>query len=126
MLPTRSGILDMFALYINDDVAYGKENDKIRTSNMLIILTCETYLVYDDRSENERSRVNVGVIIEKQKELAYKSCDDFINRLMAQNNKDKMKILYNRLTDNPCRQKLQKILSNKQTTEFSSDTKIEI
>ncbi len=123
--PPRSGILDMFVLYINDRVADGRESDKLRTANTLVILTCQTYLVFDDRSEGERSRVTVDKVVKRLTEAAYRDCNDLIDRLLESGRKDKLEILYSRLTDNQCRSRLEKILNNKET-EIDTGTKITI
>lgn len=111
MIPIRTGILDMFVLYINNKVAKGNESDKLRTRNLITLLTCETYLLFDDRTEDERARENIKVIIDRLKNLAYKECNDLIDRLAKEGNRQGLKKLHDRLAQNQCKARLAKILS---------------
>lgn len=121
--PNRSGTLDMFVLYIDDAVAKGCETKKQRTINLITILTCETYLLFDDRSETERARENIICVVNRIFAMACDECNDFIDRLIAQKNKTGLEILYSRLANNVCRQRVYKILH---TVQGENDAPITI
>lgn len=123
MVLQRSGILDMFVLYINDNVANCCESDDLRFANTATLLTCETYLVFDDRSVTERSRVGTEKIVAMLKERAFQECDEYIEQLSAQKDRKSLELLYNKLTDNACRKKISRIL---QKREVKNDSTIEI
>lgn len=117
-MPTRTNILDMYSVYIDDYSVFS-------TSNQLIVLTCSSYVVYDDRSPSERSRVSTDVVLSNIERHAYNACNNLIDRLYAANDTQTLRLLQSRLTQNECLDKVTALLSERKKNG-TKKTKIKI
>lgn len=123
----RIGALEMFVLYVNDDVAKGVCDQKIKISNILVVLTCSIYLVYDDRSVDERSRTGIDSIIANIINDAYRECDIVIDELIKRNDKKSLISLSKKLANNQCKQRIEEFLKHNESNKYDKPTsKIEI
>lgn len=114
----RTNILDMYSVYIDDD-------DVFSTSNQLIVLTCSSYVVFDDRSPSERSRVPTDVVLGQIEKRAYCACNALIDHLYAAGDTPSLRLLQSRLAQNECLDKVTSLLSERKKNGIKK-TKIKI
>ena len=117
-MSNRSNILDMYVVYLCDDMSF--EQDQ---SNKLVVLTCSTYAVFDDRSESERARVPTDKMVEQIELAARNSCNELIDRLAAQKDIGSLRLLQSRLAQSECLDKVTQVLSKRKE---HATTKIKI
>ena len=114
----RSSVLDMFVVVVADDMTEYAE------SNALVLLTCNTYVIYDKRSPSERARVDVMDAVARLRRDAIEDCKRFALRLASCGDKASLELMYNRLANDECRRYVESLMDD---NEFENgSTKIEI
>lgn len=110
----------MYVVYIDDDNT--EWQDKI---NQLVVLTCSSYIVFDDRSPSERSRIPTEAILEQIELRAYHSCNALIDSLYAEGDAQSLRLIQSRLAQNECLDKVTMLLSERKKDGIKK-TKIKI
>lgn len=114
----RSSVLDMFVVVVADDMTEYEE------SNALVLLTCNTYVVYDDRSASERARVDVMDVVKGLQKKAVEECKQLALRLATSGKTSLLERMYSRLANDECRRYVESLMND---NEFENgSTKIEI
>ena len=113
----RSGVLEMFVLYVDDAVLNGTCDYYIKESNTLILLTCTTYLIYDARSMEERSKAPIEAIVNILENRAIEKCMIFARELCMLGDMDALQKLHNNLGNAKCKTEIKKLLKQQQGGE---------
>lgn len=114
----RSSVLDMFVVVVADDMTEYEE------SNTLVLLTCNTYVVYDDRSASERARVDVTKVVEQLRKKAVEECKQLALRLATSGKTSLLERMYSRLANEECRRYVESLMAH--DNRESGNAKIEI
>ena len=119
MEPKRSGVMDMFVVHLTD-----KPTVEQHIGNFATILTCTTYLIFDGRSMEQRSKTPVDIVMMGLEEDAINFCMQLANGYAARHDTQALKDLYNMLANKRCKEELRKAFSAKKEKKY--DKKIEI
>ena len=114
----RSSVLDMYVVVVTDDMMEYAE------SNTLVLLTCNTYVVYDQRSPSERARIEVLDVVAEMRRNAIAECKQFAFSLANRGRKDLLELMYNRLANEECRTYVKELMADSHTG--GGNAKIEI
>lgn len=122
MANSRTNILDMYVVYLEDEMTEDRQK-----TNELVVLTCSSYVIFDDRSPSERSRIPTEKMVEQIEANAYRSCNALIDSLIKKNDKKSLRLIQSRLAHNECLDKITKFLSErKENVTPRPKVKIEI
>ena len=115
-----SNILDMYVVYLTDEMDLEQQQ-----SNELVILTCSSYVVFDDRSESERARVPTEKFMELLESSTFGACNALIDQLYERKDIRSLRLIQSRLAQNECLTKVTQLLSERKENGINN-TKIKI
>ena len=105
-------LLELFVVVLKDD-SFEQPDTKREIANDFVIVSSTSYLIFDARNASERTRVPAQKAIEQMRERAFARFGEYIDELIADNDRQTLEDLSEKLTHNSLYDKIMNYLGNK-------------